>query len=116
MSKKFIAAIAISIFTGAFASPASAVITRSISHRSPAQDECIKENPQDHKGYLACVHAKKTWQQNPAAVPAHASAPAGSAPAAASTPAAGKAGEVQPVTNQYTPPADSSSPAAAKYQ
>ena len=64
MSRKF-AAIVVSIATGAFAFEASAV-PRPIPQRSAIQEECIKENPQDHKGYLVCIQRKKAEQKSSA--------------------------------------------------
>ena len=65
MSKKFAAIVAAALF-GSYAVSASAVIIQTPPHRSSAQNECIKENPKDHQGYLACVHGKKEEKKNAA--------------------------------------------------
>jgi hypothetical protein len=63
MSKNIAAAVAAIIISVAALS-ANAAIVQTPPKRSAMQEECIKENPQDHGGYLNCIRTKKAEKKN----------------------------------------------------
>ena len=63
MSRKFLS-ISAAVLISAYAFAAQAVVVQTPPKRSAAQEECMKENQQDHKGYLSCIHEKKMEKKN----------------------------------------------------
>ena len=102
MSKKFITAAVAILLTAGFVATASAA---TIHTPSPAQSDCMKSNPTDHKAYLACVQEKRHGG-------AAANRPNQTSPAKADTnPVTNPAGTTAPAAPAYNP-----DPSQPKYQ